>query len=797
MLWGLCISTVMCSHISLSQNERGVRQLGCALDSSVGLLADQVKQFVSMVPIIANALKVDVDTINQNIDQTNDELGGLEDTIAQIPTPEQVQDLIEKAHQKLALFAKPIATLPYTISTPGYYGITQVATASDQVLININASDVVLDLCGLSLICNSDGTAIKIAPGLKNIIIKNGFISTLGGIGIDAQSTADAPLTGLLLQNLRIDNCNYGVLGNYVQNSHAIGCVLGNNDQGICLSNTLKSVVDNCIFNSNYVVACLLNDCQYNNFRNCTISGPISETLCSSGIVSKGGMGNSVDHCLITGIPGSTTGCSDISAGVGFLGEAASNIFNSCITNTTSLSSNVYGIYAPCRLLDYVVNPNDYSPYYSFYSFAWSPNGLYLAAPTYTTSFQSGTSQVDSTFVVYTVSNDRFVNALYPADPLLANGHSLSPVAWSPDSSYIMATANVSVGSASKNNIFIYSFDGIQLSLQATFTESSNESFHGACWSSDNTYLCIYGWDYSKSGGFCKILSFKPGTAEPIKQVAGIFESNIGYNSASWLRGTSYLAIGGSSTVYGEVRVYSFSNDKLKYVTRWRSSTDPYGFVTSIAISPDDQYIAAAYKVNKDNKNSSFAGDVEILCFDQNNNSLTELTKNVTSYFNVFNINSISWSSRPPYICVGQSYGTTSSLKAEIVNFMTKPSCSLLKPFRPYTPSAMGSTQFNDVTCVQFRPHSLDYAAIERSSNGYISRIALYTQVLNCNIQSNLVTGCSVGIDGNNQTSNETVFTNLIMSNQAAHNAQNYGTDVLYTQENWASLRELDNLSVN
>ena len=96
----------------------------------------------------------------------------------------------------------PIASLPFTISAPGSYYLTQNLTgASGQVGITITASFVTLDLNGFSLIGVPGSIQAIATPGpTEHVAIRNGVIRNWGARGIEA-----SPSSEVQIESLRID----------------------------------------------------------------------------------------------------------------------------------------------------------------------------------------------------------------------------------------------------------------------------------------------------------------------------------------------------------------------------------------------------------------------------------------------------------------------------------------------------------------------------------------------------------------------------------------------------------------
>ena len=126
---------------------------------------------------------------------------------------------------------RPISSVPFTISEPGSYYLTQNLhfTATSGHAIVIAASDVTLDLMGFTLSSSStvEGDAIALNGGLRNIEVRNGVIAgnttvTISGLpetwtvnpagfrhGVGAATPA---ASGGQFRNLRISGCRlYGL----------------------------------------------------------------------------------------------------------------------------------------------------------------------------------------------------------------------------------------------------------------------------------------------------------------------------------------------------------------------------------------------------------------------------------------------------------------------------------------------------------------------------------------------------------------------------------------------------------
>jgi parallel beta-helix repeat protein len=125
-----------------------------------------------------------------------------------------------------------IASLPYTINSPGFYYIDKDLSCSGAHGITINADNVTLDLMGFSLIGSGGGTYKGIYMSERaNVEIRNGTVRNFSGHGIgEGYSGA----TGHRIVNMRVrDNGGSGI--SLDGTSHMVkGCtVTGNGRSGI------------------------------------------------------------------------------------------------------------------------------------------------------------------------------------------------------------------------------------------------------------------------------------------------------------------------------------------------------------------------------------------------------------------------------------------------------------------------------------------------------------------------------------------------------------------------------------
>lgn len=146
-----------------------------------------------------------------------------------------------------------------TITTPGLVrlpnNITYTPTAGPDSIIQINASDVVLDIDDSYI--ETDGSVsniagIEIVAGNSNIIIKNGLIRNLTSFGIIVRQNC----RNIQIQNVQCINCNSGgiqfdgLFGTIqecmVRGSTIYRCCTTGGGQGLSIIGVTNSIFDSC-----------------------------------------------------------------------------------------------------------------------------------------------------------------------------------------------------------------------------------------------------------------------------------------------------------------------------------------------------------------------------------------------------------------------------------------------------------------------------------------------------------------------------------------------------------------------
>ncbi|MEZ5977491.1 MAG: right-handed parallel beta-helix repeat-containing protein [Planctomycetota bacterium] len=95
----------------------------------------------------------------------------------------------------------PISSLPFTISQPGTYCVTQdLVGVANQHGIDVNADGVIIDLGGYELVGVADSlTAVHAIPQV-DLVVRNGRIRDWGDRGVTASGTA-------IVEDVKVRNC--------------------------------------------------------------------------------------------------------------------------------------------------------------------------------------------------------------------------------------------------------------------------------------------------------------------------------------------------------------------------------------------------------------------------------------------------------------------------------------------------------------------------------------------------------------------------------------------------------------
>lgn len=190
----------------------------------------------------------------------------------------------------------PIASIPFTITTPGSYYLTGDLAATGTLGIRINADDVTIDLGGFTL--STTSTTLVLADGAiassghSRLAIRNGRI-TVFAIGINLRSGGH----DVVIDHIQEEGPSIGFTdstGMYVSPSEALisNCVVRGYPVGITTSNFAQ--VSNCTATNNATWGFLLGSS--NILRDCVSTGN------GNGISVADS--STVANCVVTGNPG-------------------------------------------------------------------------------------------------------------------------------------------------------------------------------------------------------------------------------------------------------------------------------------------------------------------------------------------------------------------------------------------------------------------------------------------------------------------------------------------------------------
>jgi WD40 repeat protein len=225
---------------------------------------------------------------------------------------------------------------------------------------------------------------------------------------------------------------------------------------------------------------------------------------------------------------------------------------------------------------------------YSF-SFAWSPDGSYLAIGSYIYP------HVENDFFIYKF--DRLTEAFTQLQGFSilnpATGGSLDlSVSWSSDENYIVVG-----GVLLNSDMRLFKFD--RVAQRATQIQSISFAPYGTgnaqavAWSPDSNYVAMGGFFHYYHYGADALYLFH--LDRPTQQLIQVDAKNItnsgGIRSVAWSSDGRYLAVVGKSLYSGnDILVYQFNvaTQKLQHVASVSNGSD----IQSVVWSPDGTYIA-------------------------------------------------------------------------------------------------------------------------------------------------------------------------------------------------------------
>lgn len=229
------------------------------LNSKIDIIDDSVNTIESIVNVIGTDLVDCCATLNSKIDVDFAQTWTILANISGSPCS-----------------PTPITSLPFTISVPGSYCLTQNAIPIGVVGITIMADNVTLDLNNYTITGATDGV---LSQG-NNIIIKNGRInSSANGIEINAGGV-------VTLENLQIYNCtNASIDVSGVNTILLDSCETFSSVVGINVSSANNVLIQNCWSHDNISNGVLVNSC--------------NDVVCQNSEIVSNGLGINIDSSAV------------------------------------------------------------------------------------------------------------------------------------------------------------------------------------------------------------------------------------------------------------------------------------------------------------------------------------------------------------------------------------------------------------------------------------------------------------------------------------------------------------------
>jgi hypothetical protein len=195
-----------------------------------------------------------------------------------------------------------ITSLPYTISSPGFYYLTGNLTYTvTSTGILVNSDDVTLDLMGFRLTGSGSSAGIDI-NGHNNVEVRNGSLNSWGSCLIDISGGI-----GNRALNLRAENCTSGIFllggGGYLVK----GCSVEASDTGIICggaSSVIGNTVTNCakgIYGSGTISGNSVINSSLYGIQCIGASTVIGNTVVTTGVFNPAGIYiTTAAACLVT-----------------------------------------------------------------------------------------------------------------------------------------------------------------------------------------------------------------------------------------------------------------------------------------------------------------------------------------------------------------------------------------------------------------------------------------------------------------------------------------------------------------
>ncbi|MFC1843063.1 right-handed parallel beta-helix repeat-containing protein [Candidatus Dependentiae bacterium] len=627
-------------------------------------------------------------------------------------------------------------------------------TANIQSCITIDADNVVIDLCGFTLSCDTADAVIEILPGHDNIEIINGKIEGKSDL------TNDGILTGsvcelVLIENIKVYSCDNGLnfsgaVANPIKDCKIKNCVCKACNKGAVLEQARKIVFENCQALNCIEAGFEQDNCQFNIFENCQAlqTSNSDATKGAVGFSSYAGTGNLFTGCVAEGT--AVTVSDEYNDAIGFLltgSEVETKIIN-CIANSTSASVTTsavgYGIFVGSQL-----NLIDTNTYSEIEAAEFSADGNYVAV-------------MSDNYYVSVLGYDGLTLSSIPTATLDLKGETFD-VSWSQDGNFLALSGFNDYGWIVK----VLSFDGTYLSDVADSTLVGGTAiFFSVDFSPTGDFIAIGGIN-SSSGDTVKVFSFDGSSLSGVANYAHGTPFQAVY-SVSFSQDENYLAIGGVAGTGGyQLRVLSFDGSSLSLVTSFNTGAT----VRSVEWSPDQEFLAVGTSAH------GSAGEVRVFRF--NGSTLSE----VASYEHGAEIQSVSFSPDGDYLVVAGSESPLDGKDLRVLRF----DGSSLELFVSYDNGNTvygcdwSSDGFSILAEVFGTPYELNIFHLKGS--------------LNCLIENNRVCNTtSGGSTGFGIFSN--IVANLIARNVAYQNDTNFSSEITNVHTgDLATYDTLDNIS--
>ena len=231
-------------------------------------------------------------TISQSI-QTQVQTATLIQSLATATTPFTVSVQIPSQTNTIPFSATDLGNSGEIFQSAGIYQCTSsILYSGITSALIISSSNIIVDLNGQTIEFSGNRSqtvhGIIIAPGVKNITIKNGTLSNFSGAGIYAQATPDAPITNITLDSVVINGCFNGIMIANGNNLILSSCTTSANENpisstyGISLKNCSAAQINTCnsSYNTNITDCCYGFFCSESKkiiFNNCTAFGNEAE----------------------------------------------------------------------------------------------------------------------------------------------------------------------------------------------------------------------------------------------------------------------------------------------------------------------------------------------------------------------------------------------------------------------------------------------------------------------------------------------------------------------------------------